>query len=196
MAHGKRVAGFVVGNDKKAGRTVWKVRVKDQASVHDEGKFEVVSKHPGTEPLNSSDDVTFRIEPLQVAGEIVLRAVDVAVGPVDTESKRKPDCEPSSEGSRTLNVCVTVDYFAPGEVCVFTTGLENEEQARRDLDSTEGEVIAFCAIDLAPSDLPAESRMGLDIIDRLSCIDGPRDGLDYLLGEAFKLGLSCSKPKP
>ena len=191
MAQGKRVSGFVVGHDEKGTDKVWKVRVKDQASVHDGKKFEVASEHPGTELSLPSTDVTFRIEPLQVEGEFVLKAVDVAVGPL-TESSRQP-VRDNSEGSYTLNVCAT-EMVSTGEVSVFTTGLEDEDQARREIDSACEQLLAFSAINLTPSDSPAEVHTGLEIIERLSCIDGPRDGLDYLLSEMFKLGQTCSKP--
>jgi len=190
MAQGKRVSGFVVGHDTKEKGKVWKVRVKDQTSVHDGKKFEVASTHPGTELSQPSTDVTFRIEPLQVEGEFVLKAVDVADGPL-TESSRRPAGD-TSEGTYTLNVCAS-EVVSTGEVSVFTTGLENEEQARSDLDSTIERVVAFKAINLTPPDLPAEVHNGLEIIERLSCIDAPRDGLDYLLSEVFKLGQANPK---
>jgi len=191
MTPGKRVTGFVVGSDPKGTDKVWKVRVKDQASVHDGKKFEVAFLHPGNEPFGPSTDVTFRIEPLQVEGEFVLKATDVATGPVQ-ESGRQPEREVAA-GMDTLSVCAAVT-ISTGEVYVFTTGYEDIEEARRYIDCDGfDQVVAFKAIDLAPPHLEDGVHTGLEIVERLSVIDGPRDALDYLLSEVFKLGQASSK---
>ena len=192
MAQGNRVKGFVVGHDKKGQMEVWKVRVKDQSSHHDGSKFEVASVHPGVE-LKPSTDVTFRIEPLQVEGEFVLKAVDVATGTVTTEPSRQP-VRSKSEGSPTMFVCVT-EMVSTGDVNVFLTGFEDIQEARSQIDETTERVLGLLGIDLQPPHLGSEELTGLEIIERLSWVDTTRDAIEYLLAEVFKFGQTISEMK-
>ncbi len=61
----KRIEGFVVGSDEIAGRTVWKVRVKDGNCEHDGKKLAVHSVDPRTK-LHGALDVTFFIDSFQI----------------------------------------------------------------------------------------------------------------------------------
>lgn len=181
-----RVSGYVVGYDKvKTDRgleLLWTVKVKDIKSEFDGRKFLVVSQQPGTMVTMAGKAVTFRIAPVEVESELVLRAVNVAIGPVmDIVSAPQPD-----EQSLTINVCAV--QSEGGELEVFNTGLETIEQAQCDLNGNDRTVIAFRAINCEPADQPEEVLTGLRIIAGLSHLDGTLHALDYLFQEVFELG--------
>ena len=76
----QRYRGFVVGFDTTSeGRTVWKVRVKDPASLYHEQKLVVASVRGGL-TLARGLNVNFAIGTIDdPSGEKVLRAVDVCL---------------------------------------------------------------------------------------------------------------------
>lgn len=76
----QRHRGFIIGSDTAPeGRTIWKARVKDQASPHDGQKLVVASVRGGLE-LARGLNIHFAIGTVDdLTGTKVLRAVDVCL---------------------------------------------------------------------------------------------------------------------
>jgi len=185
----KRVKGYVVGYDKKAGEIVWDVKVKDGESLHNGQKFQVASLHPGTMLAKPGIDVTFRVESFGASQEKVLKAVDVSIGLKD------PEAQPIKEkvvGPMMFCITDTGDQYVvwPREE---TTVEEAQENCIKDSDTGDKFVGLFgitpeLVLKHGSMISDEEAAAGLATVRQMGRIAPIRDVLCAIAAEAFLLG--------
>ena len=183
-----RVEGYVVGYDEVGGELLWTVKVNYSHSVHDGKKFKVHSLHPGTMLTKPSVDVSFRVEPVQVGQEQVLKAIDVAIGEIVST------VAPTTMESNNDDV---ISFYASemgGDVGVVVTGLGSANEVRSDLEGSDDEhFVAYFEVPCTRPKLPAytfpgELESSMDIVLALLGIDSTKDVLEYILTQVFVHG--------
>ena len=169
-----RVRGYVVGYSVSAGELIWTVKVKDPKSVHDGKKFTVQSCQVGTMLSRPSVDVSFRVEPVQVGEEFVLRAVEVAFTGQSAISaiKRIP-----ANGDE---VYLAVLRYDRGVYAAFV-GYDNEKELREAFEADGEQVIAFLPIPVDEKGLDVEVQAGLNAVAALTYVESTRDALEHIL---------------
>lgn len=184
-----RVKGYVVGYDKTGGEVLWSVKVTDPGSAHDGQKFSVAWCDRGMMITKPAVDVTFKIVPVRVGREQVLRAVDVQFpGATQVESRK----ENSRVDRETLNLVVTE---LDGERHVFVIGASSRDEAERDLGlsgTSREKVVDFLAFDIYEhvserddADIPS----AFEIIKALAHSDHSMQALEKFLGAVYRMGL-------
>lgn len=170
-----RVKGYVVGYDVGNGELLWTVKVKDPKSIHNGKKFVVHSCQVGTLLSRPSVDVSFRVDPVQVGQEHILKAVDVAFA-----GCKAPDTVPRlyAEGKETLHIAVVRN---DGVLDAYFVGYENADEARETFEPEGEELIAFFPVSSETEELDEDQRAGFRVVAALSYVDGTRDALEFLL---------------
>lgn len=185
------VKGYVVGYDEAQGELLWKVKVKDPASVHDGQKF-VVHSTMGPTLTRPSADVSFRIEPIQVGTEQVLKAVDVRLS---TTAQAEPTVESKpakSEESETYDLYVIED--SGGNRTVICTGFANRQEAEDWYEQETGgdervvDVLNFSIHEVQTLNDSAEIPGAFAVIEALSSVDNTREALEKLFTAIYRLG--------
>lgn len=178
-----RVKGHVVGYDEVGGELLWKVKVRDASSIHNDKKFLVHSLHPGTMLSRPSVDVSFRVEPVQVGQEQILKAVDVAIGQVSSVAT-------NADVSRDEDAIFIFASELDGEVAVCVTGLSSLEELKSIVENGGEQVISFIRV---PYKLPESVEGLLDdsfqnsmgILHGLLCSDDIQPAFEHLLTQVF-----------
>ncbi len=170
-----RVCGYVVGYSVTNGEVLWTVKVKEEKSIHHGKKFLVHSCRVGTMLSRPAVDVTFRVAPIQVGEECLLKAVDVALASQPLKEDMARSVKPSQD---TINLVVMADNDG---LTAYFVGYENAEQARQGFADEGEELVTFLQIPLDDAELDDDLRGGLDAIASLSCMDGTRDAMEHIL---------------
>ena len=135
----ERIMGFVVGQDKaENGRIIWKVRVKQEGHPLNNQRLVVLSVHENVQ-LATALDVTFLIASIKddpVAADVKLKLMSF-------ELQQSLQENPLIQ-TQALNLMVTeVD----GDVFVNFTGMESEDEIKRNIDGDE-KLVAFFSFEV------------------------------------------------
>lgn len=195
------VKGYVVGYDKvergTAGQVevLWTVKVKDQKSAHNGQKFEVHST-VGPTLTKPSVDVSFRVEPIQVGQEQVLKAVDVRLS-TTTQVEPKRESNLPRKDSETFNLAVV--ETSSGERYVIVTGFQTRAEAEDWFESESGgeeRVVDFLQFDIYEvqnEDDSEEIPGAFEVIKALSVVENSRQAIEKLLTALYNLSRKPQK---
>lgn len=120
-----RIIGYVVGADKVQGKTIWKVRIKDETNEFNGKKYVVASVHDNIY-LAKGLEVTFFLGQFQEDGQVVQRAVDVQLF-TEKREKEIPMKKTQTTDDETLHIIVSEFQ---GEINVILSGCETMEEAK------------------------------------------------------------------
>lgn len=188
----KRIKGYVVGYDMKAGELLWTIKVKDPESIHNNKKFEVASLHPGTMITKQGVDVTFRVQEFRIGRleqEKGLKAVDVSLG--SSEPSDAPDGGESIEFSMNLGF-----VREEGVTYAMCTGFETQSELEEWLcgSGSEGKVLSFLRVKQSDLSDPDGFNLGTDDVDAFGILcqmmtsDSFRRAFEGIATKIFKLG--------
>lgn len=185
----KRVQGYVVGYDTKAGELVWTVKVKDQSSLHRGKKFEVASLRPGTMLTKQGVDVTFRVREFALGQEKVLKAIDVSVGSKDPDEDETAIVTPSDSMSFAL-------VEENGTIYAWYNECESREECAEWLkgQSEECHLIGFLRVNaplLEKSEVfgfDEDARAAFNGLREMMAIDAVSNVIQAIVTEAFMIG--------
>ncbi|NQV87955.1 MAG: hypothetical protein HQ402_00160 [Parcubacteria group bacterium] len=190
-----RVKGYVVGFDKSGDELLWTVKVKDPTSAHDNKKFPVASMHQGSLLTKPGVDVTFKVEPVQVGQEQVLKAVDVSLGFENLEEEIESD-EASHQESIGFALVEEGDL-----VYVWPNECKSRDEAEEWLKgmSEECKLCAFFRVhpglfETSPTiESVEDATHAFEALRSMARLNSFRDTLAVIVMEAFALG---QKHKP